>query len=138
MIEAHKTTIRRLTQAAWNQGDLDALTELYSADVVRHKPPFPALFGLAAVRGYTAKTRSNYSDVQLTIDEVTCEENTMMLRWTFQATRTELSPTTDAAGSGKPIAFTGCSISHWLDGKIAEEWEYADYLALQQQMGVLS
>jgi predicted ester cyclase len=90
------------------------------------------------VRGYTANTRSNYSDVQLTIDEVTCEENTMTLRWTFQATRTELSPTTDVPGAGTPVSFTGCSISHWLGDKIVEEWEHADYLGLQRQLGVRS
>ncbi len=137
MSEDLETKIRRLTDECWNQGNLDALDALYSADIVRHKPPYPALFGLAAVKRFTAETRKSYPDIHLTIDEAAIAENITTVRWTFQGMLAGQSPTTGVPGIGQHVAFTGCTISHWLDGKIVEEWEHADYLGLLQQLGVL-
>ena len=137
MSEELEIKIRRLTDECWNQSNLDAFDELYSADIVRHKPPYQALFGLAALKRFAADTRSNYPDVHLTIDEVAIAQNITTLRWTFQGTLAGQSPTTGVPGTGKHVSFTGCSISHWMDGKIVEEWEHADYLGLLQQLGVL-
>jgi len=137
MSEDLETKIRRLTDECWNQGNLDALDALYSADIVRHKPPYPALFGLAAVKRLTAETRKSYPDLHLTIDEAAIAENITTIRWTFQGTLAGQSPTTGVPGIGQHVSFTGCTISHWLDGKIVEEWEHADYLGLLQQLGVL-
>jgi steroid delta-isomerase-like uncharacterized protein len=137
MSEEHETKIRRLIDECWNQGNLDALDALYSADIVRHKPPYPALFGLAAVKRFTADARSSYPDIHLTIDEAAIAENITTIRWTFHGTLAGQSPTTGVPGIGKPVSFTGCTVSHWIDGKIVEEWEHADYLGLLQQLGVL-
>jgi steroid delta-isomerase-like uncharacterized protein len=137
MSEELKTKISRLIDECWNQGNLDALDELYSTDIVRHKPPYQAIFGLAALKRFTADTRRSYPDLQLRIDEAAIAENITTLRWTFQGTLTGQSPTTGVPGTGKHVSFTGCSISHWMDGKIVEEWEHADYLGLLQQLGVL-
>jgi steroid delta-isomerase-like uncharacterized protein len=132
-----QTKIRRLIDECWNQGDLDALDELYSADIVHHKPPYQAIFGRAALKRFTADTRSSYPDIHLTIDEAAIAENITTIRWTFHGTLAGQSPTTGVPGIGKHVTFTGCTVSHWMDGKIVEEWEHADYLGLLQQLGVL-
>jgi hypothetical protein len=42
----------RPTDEAWNKGNLDALDEVYSPNLVYHQPPFPDFVGLAAYKKY--------------------------------------------------------------------------------------
>ncbi len=135
--EELKATIRRVNDEAWNKGNLDALDELCDADFVRHKPPFPDIEGLEAGKQFVADCRISYPDLQLTLDEIIVEGDASAIRWTYRGTQTGQSPTTGAPPTGKQVAFTGCNILHWVEGKIVEEWENGDYLSLLQQLGVV-
>ena len=135
--EELKATIRRVNDEAFNKGNLDVVDEYYAADFVRHKPPFPDIEGLEAYKQFVADCRTSYPDVQLTIDEIIVEGDTTATRWTYRGTQTGQSPTTGAPPTGKQVAFTGCSVGHWVEGKVVEEWENGDYLSLLQQLGVV-
>ncbi len=55
-------------------------------------------------------------------------------RLTFEGTQTG-QPPTGMTPAGKHVIFALCFISHWMDGKIVEEWSYLDHLGLLQQLG---
>ena len=137
MSEEFKATIRRVVEGAYNKGNLDALDELYAADFVVHKPPFPDIEGLEAFKQFIADTRISYPDVQLTLDEIIVEGDRTAARWTFRGTQTGQSPTTSAPPTGKQVTFTGCSVTHLVEGKTVEEYQNADWLSLLQQLGVI-
>jgi predicted ester cyclase len=37
----------------------------------------------------------------------------------------------------RTVRSVGCSVYHFRDGKIVEQWEYGDMLGLLQQLGVI-
>ncbi len=39
--------------------------------------------------------------------------------------------------TGKQVTLTGCTVSHLEEGKVVEQWVYADDLGLLQQLGVV-
>ena len=41
-------------------------------------------------------------------------------------------PALGIPATGKQVQFSGCSIYHFRDGKIVEQWEYGDLLGLMQ------
>ena len=135
--EELKATIRRVNDEAWNKGNLDALDELCAADFVRHKPPFPDIEGLEALKQFVAEARISYPDVQLTLHEIIVEGDMSASRWTWSGTQTGRSPSTGAPPSGKHGVLAGCSVNRWVEGKCVEEWAMGDYLGLFQQLGII-
>jgi predicted ester cyclase len=39
--------------------------------------------------------------------------------------------------TGRRVEMMGCSVSHWMVGRIVEEWNYVDWLGLFRQVGVI-
>jgi predicted ester cyclase len=48
-----------------------------------------------------------------------------------------VSPTLSIPPTGKQIKMSGCSVYHWRDNRIFEQWEYSDMLGLLQQLGMI-
>ena len=135
--EELKAAFRRVYDEAWHKGNMDVIDELHAVDYVRHQTAYPDVEGLEAYKQYVADVRTSYPDVQITIDEIIAEGNTTAARWTFRGTQTGQSPTTGAPPTGKQVTFTGCLMTHWVEGKIVEEWPNVDWLSLLQQLGVV-
>jgi len=133
-----KAAIHLIYQEAWNWGNVEVLDKYYASTYVRHKPPFPDIVGPAAAKKFIADSRASYPDQYVTLHEVIVEGNRVVSRWTFKGTQVGESPTTHVAGTGKPITFSGCNITHWEHGQIVEEWEYSDWLILLNQFGVIA
>jgi predicted ester cyclase len=60
-----------------------------------------------------------------------------VVRVVLQGKHTGQTPTVQAPPTGRQVAMTGCTVSHWSGEKICEEWAYNDYLGLTQQFGVV-
>ena len=65
MLEELKDKIRWAGEDAWLKGNLNALDEVYAAAYVLHRPPFPDVRGLEAIKESMAGMRSAYSDIQI-------------------------------------------------------------------------
>ena len=124
-------------EEAWLEGNVDALNEAYAEDYVSHRPPFPDLVGLEAVKQYVAAARLGYSDIEVTYDEWIAEGNSIAYRYTWSAKHTGTSPSLPIPPTGKEVVLQGCVVLHVKDGKGVEEWEYSDYLGFLQQLGVV-
>jgi len=133
--EEYKAYAHREIDEAYNKGNLDVLDEHYAADFIYHIPPQPDIEGLEAYKEFIAGNRIGYPDIQITIDDIITEGDKVVTRWTYQGTHTGQSPTLGIPPTGKKVIFTGCSVTHWRDGKIVETWNYVDYLGLMQQLG---
>ena len=134
-LEEHKAYAQREIDEAYNKGNLDVLDEHYATDFIYHIPPQPDIEGLEAYKKFVAGNRSGYPDIQITIEEIFAEGEIVAMRWTYRGTHTGDSPTLGIPPTGKKVTFTGCTVTHWMDGKIVEVWNYVDYLGLIQQLG---
>jgi predicted ester cyclase len=132
-----KGRIRWAGEEAWLKDNLDALDEVYAADYVWHRPPFPDTTGIQAVKESIEGMRSAYSDVQVVYDEMVGEDSTIAYRYSICAKHTGVTPTMPIPPTRKEVALVGCVVVHIVDRKIVEEFEYSDYLGFLQQLGVV-
>jgi len=135
--ENYKATVIHAVEAAWNEGDLDALDQVYDAGLVHHEPPFPDQINLATYKEWIATTRVSYPDSKLVIEEMIKVGNTAATRWTWRGTHTVENPATRIPPTGKQVELMGCSIGHLEGDLTVEEWTHGDYLGMFQQLGVI-
>ena len=132
-----KALIREALEGSMNQGSFDALAKVYAPDCVTHRPPYPDLVGLDALRKLMSESRVSYPDVKVTLEDVLVDGDRSAMRYTFRGTQKGKSPTTGVAPTGKVITYTACSVSRWKDGKIAETWDNVVWLGVTQQFGTV-
>ena len=133
--EEFKAKLRRVDEEAWNKGNLDALDEIFATDFVRHQPPNPDMVGLEAYKQYISDARKAFPDSKLTFDEIIIEGETGATRYSWKGTHTGESEILPIPSTGKEVANTGVTMFNLVDGKIAEDWSYGDWLGLYQQLG---
>jgi predicted ester cyclase len=132
-----KAKIRWAGEEAWLNGNLDALDEVYAADYVWHRPPFPDTNGIEAVKKSIEGMRSAYSDIKVVYEEMVGEDSTIAYWYSLRARHTGVSPTMPIPPTGKEVILVGCVVVRIEDGKIVEEFEHSDYLGFLQQLGVV-
>lgn len=130
-----KANVRQVLDRAWNEGIVDGLDELYAADFVRHSPPYTDVESLDAFKAYIEHVRMTYSDVNRTIEEVLIADDILVTRFTFRGRHTGRGIPVGIPPTGESVTVPGCTVSHMKDGKVIEEWVYADWLGLLQQLG---
>ena len=134
--EANKAIPRRITDEAWNRGNLAILDELVAPDFVRHTPLRPeGIHGIEGFKDHVARLRAGFPDAQFLIEDEIAEGDRVVNRWTFRGTHRG-----DFAGipaTGKAVTMTAIGIVRIADGKIAEIWDEADAMGVLQQLGVL-
>jgi steroid delta-isomerase-like uncharacterized protein len=132
--EANKALVRRAFEI-WNRADLAATGEVVGADYVRHDPATPGVRGVAGLQQLIATYHQAFPDLQLTVEELLAEGETVAARWS--GTGTHRGELMGIPPTGKPTAVSGIGLYRLAGGKIAEEWESWDTLGLMQQLGAV-
>lgn len=132
-----KAALEKMNDDAWNRRDLDAAYEIYADEVAFQRVPFPPVVGKEANKQADAGTLAAFTETRSTIDEVIVDGDTAVIRWTWEGVHSGTSPSLGIPATGKRVRFVGCSVYHFRDGKIVEQWEYGDMLGLLQQLGVI-
>lgn len=136
-IEELKNRIRQAGEQAWMEGNLDALDEVYSDELIARRPPLPEIIGLAATKKYIADTCNAYSNIQIIFDEMIGQGDSIAYRYTWRAKHTGQSASLPIPPTGKQITLTGCVFVHLQNGRVVEEIDHSDYLGFLQQLGVV-
>lgn len=139
MAEVYPTVLHRWFEEVWNQRREDAISELMHPDAVAHgltDDKGNELVGPAAFRPlYDAFTRA-FPDIRFTIEDHISERDRIAAICTVTGTHTGEGIGVDP--TKKPINITGLCMVRVGDGKIAESWNQFDFMAMYQQIGVLS
>ena len=134
--EANKVVARRFFEEMWNEGRLDIVDELITANMAGHAPTgeFTGYKGeMQTISGLLVAV----PDLQITIDDIIAEGNKVALRTSYVGTHTG-TLMGQIPATGLPLKITGNIIFRFEEGKVAEAWSFADMLGLMQQIGAAS
>ena len=135
-IEELKVKIQWAWEATYCKGNLDALDEIYSRDVVIHAPPQPDENGVDSYKRHATEALRLYTNIRYDWEEIIGEGNTIVVRFTMHMKHTGTSQMLPLPPTGKELTVKCCRIAHLKDGKIVEDFNYADLLGLFQQLGI--
>ncbi|NEA57823.1 ester cyclase [Streptomyces sp. SID13666] len=133
--QLNKAACRRFFEEIANDGNLDAIEEIFAADYRDHDPnnETPTM-GTAALREEVAGYRAGF-DFRFTIDDQLAEGDCVANRWTWTATHVAEfrgMPATD-----RQARMTGQTVFRFQDGMIVEAWWNHDMLGLLTKLGVI-
>jgi steroid delta-isomerase-like uncharacterized protein len=135
MSEENKVLARRPWEEIVNQQNLDAVDEIYPANIVWHVPEGD-IQGSEEVKQFVAVYLSAFPDLNVTVEDVIAEGDKAVTRWTMRGTHQgeteELGPPTE-----RQIEVEGITVHRIEGGKIVEEWERYDNLGVLQQLGLV-
>jgi steroid delta-isomerase-like uncharacterized protein len=135
-LEANKAVVRRLIEQGFNDGDLDAVTEVVSPDVVTHNPIIlDAPSGADSLRGGVEMIHKAFTDVEVELKDIVAEGDRVATFMQFSGTN--VGDYRRGGATGKRTSFRGFFIWRIEDGKIAESWGVADRLDALQQLGMV-
>ena len=118
----------------WNTGNLSLFDEMLSPDYVYHQVDISEdVVGIEANKELVASFRTSFPDLNVTFDELIIKGDYSVIRWTVTGTNT--GPYGDLPPTGKKVKYSGVAISHVVDGKISETWQYYNQAALLIQLG---
>jgi steroid delta-isomerase-like uncharacterized protein len=137
MSEENKALVRRSFEEVFNQGNLDAVDEIFASDYLLHDPTSPEeIRGTEGMKQYVSMYRTAFPDLQQTIEDQIAEgekvATRLIGRGTHQGELMGIPPT------GNRVEASGIVINRISGGKIAESWATYDALAMMQQLGVIS
>jgi len=135
--EEMKAALTKMNDDAWHKRDMDAAYGIYSDEVVFHRSPFPPVVGKETNLQADAGMLAAFTDVHSNIDEMIVDGETAVIRWTWAANHTDVSPALEIPPTGKRVGFTGITVYRFKQNKIVEQWEYSDLLGFLQQLGVV-
>ena len=136
MSEGNKFVIRRSFEELWNKGNLSLADELFAPNYAHHDPSTPDVGrGPESEKKRATLYRTAFPDLQLTIEDIIAEGETVMARWSCRGThKGDLS---GIAPTGKQVTISGVSVARFTNGKMVEGWVNWDALGLMQQLGVV-
>ena len=129
--EQNKELVIRYNEA-WNKGDVEALMDTLSPDIVSHTPSGRDL-SLEETLEECKQHPIMYPDQSFSLEDIIVKGEKVITRWTFRGTHEgdiEGFPAT-----GNKIEYTAIEILRVENGKFIESWEAGDVLGLYQQLG---
>lgn len=120
-----------------NEGRFELFNEEhFMPDVIMHAEP-ENVVGIEGMKGYYQALLSAFSDGQFTVNNIFGEGDQLTKHWTFRGKHT--GDFFGVPATGKEIVMTGSTIVRMNpDGRIAEEQDFMDNMAILAQMGVVS
>ena len=133
--ERNRSVLARLYEEVINQGRLEVLPQLYTAEYVNHAAPFGLSTGVDGLRILFREFQIAFPDQHIVGEEWIEHEDRVVCRW--KLTGTHLGSFFGAPPTGRSIVMTGIDIERIQNGLIAEHWGGEDMLGVLQQIGAV-
>jgi steroid delta-isomerase-like uncharacterized protein len=134
-VEQNKALVRRAIDLIWNQGDVSAVTALYSPTYVYHDPANPRVKSVRDFEQLVTSFRRAFPDLQMVVEGQIGEGDLVVSRW--GARGTHKGHWFNIAPTDKHVMVTGITIDLLRDHQIAESRVNWDALGLFQQLGLV-
>ena len=126
---------RRWFEEVWNQRRTSTIDELMAAEC-RLSGLGRDITGPNAFKSFHTAYLSAFPDRKVVVDETIADGDRVVLRWT--ATATHQGDGLGFAATGKPVQFSGVTITQIRNGKFVAGWDSFDQLGMLQQLGVVA
>jgi steroid delta-isomerase-like uncharacterized protein len=137
MSEQNLKAARSFYEEAFNNGNLDVIDEVISADCVVDDPAMPHLkSGIENIRQMVIEHRNAFPDLHFTITDQLAAGDSVVLRWELRGTH--LGSLRGLAATGRAIDFPGMVLMRFADGKLCEAKVVWHALGMQQQLGLMA
>ena len=133
--EDNKATVRRFFEL-FNQGQIEAMGEVYAADAIDHNPGPGQALGLEGIQQILGVFRSGLPDITITIDQLIADGDFVVSRQT--ARDTQSGAFLGLPATGKPVTLAAQDLYRFHDGKVVEVRHVEDLLGLMQQLGAIA
>ena len=127
----NKELVQQYCKRLWEQRDLSAIDDYFAQDATI-KSPFGVKHGSMTIREIADKWLTAFPDLSITWEEFIAEGNRVVSRWS--AIGTHLGGFFDTKPTHKEISYSGITIYHLSDGKIAAYWALVDIHAILTQL----
>ena len=118
---------------AITSGDLAALDEIISPDVVDHDPAPGQAPGPAGYKDFFTTMRASFPDMHVEVEHLVASGDDVAFAYTLTGTHTG-EPFQGIAPSGNGIEVRGMQISRFADGKMVERWGATDEATMHKQL----
>ena len=131
--EENKALLRRGIEK-FNQGNMGAVSETWTLDLVYHDPNNPQVRNHNEYKQFLTEYLAAIP-TQMTIEDLIAEGDKVVARSTLRGTHQ--GQWRGAPPTGKSVTFTVTQTYRYVDGKVAEIWQNADILSFVQQLGLI-
>jgi predicted ester cyclase len=133
MEDTRKHLIRRFYDEAWSRGELGVIDELFAGDYRAPLPGSPP--GPEGERQHVTWIRAAFPDLQVTVDDLAAEGETVVARESLSGTDT--GGFLGRPPTGRRVTFWGVTFFRFTGERVSACWAGADMLGLMIQLGVL-
>jgi len=134
MSEQNKAIDARIALEAFNQGRVEVIDQVISADFVDHSQLPPGVpSGREGVKALVKALRSAFPDFKVNIERQIAEGDLVVQH--ISATGTMKGDFAGMPASGKRARWEAIHISRLANGKVVEHWSVEDKLGMLQQLG---
>lgn len=124
---------RRVVEDGFSKGDLAALDEVVSAELVEHQAGMPP--GREGLKAVITELRRIFPDLTLTIEDMTTDGDKVWGR--LRARGTHRGELMGVPPTGRTMEITVIDIIRVADGKLVEHWGVPDRFSQLEQLGLL-
>jgi len=132
--EERKAIIRRAVEETMNKGNMAICDEILAPDYILHTADGMQLNSPAGFKMFISMVRSAFPDIHSKVGEIACDGDIVALRMSFTGTNT--GEFRGMAPTGKKVTMQEALFYRFQGGKVVEEWQFINQLALFQQLGI--
>lgn len=124
--------LRRLVEELWNEGNLAVIDELVHENYINHTAGPGEDPGREGMKQAVIAIRHAFPDFHLTIDDFLMDGDKVVNRWTARGTHK--GEFRGLPATQRSLVVSGITISHIVDGRETESWQYSNFYAMLQQL----
>jgi steroid delta-isomerase-like uncharacterized protein len=132
--EENEAVVREFVRRVWQEKDVEAMDELFTADSVLHDPSGDRR-GVDSFKEYNRRYHEAFPDLEYEVRDVVADADRVAfrarMRGTLEGEFRGFDPT------GESFEAEGIVIARIEDGRIAERWASYDALGMLRQLGLL-
>jgi steroid delta-isomerase-like uncharacterized protein len=133
--ESNKKIVDEFIQRLFSHGDLAAIDDYLSEELVIHDPPFGSSPDREGMRSTAADVRAAFPDWCSQLHLLIAEGD--LVAEVFTASGTHRGEIMGVAPTGRRMSLRGINVFRLRNGRITEWWSRLDELGFLQQLGVI-
>ncbi len=126
--------VQRWFDEVWNNGNIEAIDELFAADGVAYGlgEAGKDVRGAQGFKPFVQRIRGAFPDIHITVNDTISEGDKIAAR--FSATMTHTGDDLGFPATGKQVTVSGMSFTRIANGQIVEGWNNWDIYGMMQQL----